>query len=122
MKLTCISILLVCLLAATFGQGLIILSYRINQKYIASTLCVNRNNPAAHCNGHCYLKKQLNNEEQPANPLGTAGKEKMEVQLFFSEGDPFAFYKFVSGLTYNSAAPYFTPQFVLREFLKPPCA
>jgi len=112
---------MVCLLAATFSQGLIILSYRLNRQYIASTLCINRNNPAAHCNGHCYLKKQLTNDDQPVNPLNNAGKTKLDVQLFFAEGDAFAFARFNDASTFNPSNTAFKQQEVLHTFFKPPC-
>jgi len=122
MKLISISILLICLLAATFSQGLVIASYQLNKKYIASTLCINRNNPNAHCNGHCYLCKQLNNESQPASPLNTPGKEKLEVQLFFCEADAFQFIQ-VSNTAINNCLPIpFTAQLVLHKPFRPPCA
>ena len=33
--------------------------WKINQTYIAQKLCVNKANPKMHCNGECYLMKQL---------------------------------------------------------------
>ncbi|GIV33887.1 MAG: hypothetical protein KatS3mg031_1422 [Chitinophagales bacterium] len=40
-------------------KGGIIGYYVLNQNYIATTLCENRLKPELHCNGKCYLKKQL---------------------------------------------------------------
>jgi len=35
------------------------IEYEINKKYIAEVLCKNKDRPEMHCNGKCYLKKQL---------------------------------------------------------------
>ncbi|MHA4895584.1 hypothetical protein ACXZ1K_12595 [Pedobacter sp. PWIIR3] len=36
----------------------------MNQKYIAATLCVNKNKPEMHCNGKCYLMKKLKQAQE----------------------------------------------------------
>ncbi|MFN8323352.1 MAG: hypothetical protein U0T74_11895 [Chitinophagales bacterium] len=38
--------------------------YHLNKAYISQRLCENRNNPKLHCNGHCYLSKQLKKAEE----------------------------------------------------------
>ncbi len=35
------------------------IGYQINKAYIARVLCVNRDKPQLHCDGKCYLDKQL---------------------------------------------------------------
>ncbi len=35
------------------------LEYAINQKHIATELCINHDKPELKCNGHCYLMQQL---------------------------------------------------------------
>jgi len=82
MKFISVTILLICLITATFSQWLLIACFDINETYIAKELCVNKNNPSSHCNGHCYLNKELNNEERSTNPLTNSAKEKFEIQLF----------------------------------------
>ena len=44
-----------------------ILYWKVNQTFIAKTLCVNRNKPQMHCNGKCYLYKQLKKAEEEEN-------------------------------------------------------
>lgn len=46
------------------GRYLIMFEFYLNQEYIAKNLCINRNNPDMHCNGHCQMKKQLSEEER----------------------------------------------------------
>ena len=82
MKFASISILLSCLLTATFSNWLVILSFRANQSYIARTLCINRNNPQMHCNGKCYLCKQLNQNQKQDASGGISVKDRSDMQLF----------------------------------------
>jgi hypothetical protein len=36
----------------------------MNQANISKTLCENRNQPKKHCDGKCYLKKQMTKDEK----------------------------------------------------------
>ncbi|MEO8146871.1 MAG: hypothetical protein ABI723_04490 [Bacteroidia bacterium] len=96
-----------------FSNAFIIAGFEINQKYIAEKLCVNKDKPMMHCNGHCQLKKHLNEEDKnqtsaPANP-----KETFE-SCFCNELKQFRFFDspLLSIVTtfYNSALPSQTVQ------------
>ncbi|WP_166552177.1 hypothetical protein [Cellulophaga sp. BC115SP] len=41
------------------SSPLVYLDYSLRKDYIAKNLCQNRNRPSMHCNGKCYLSKQL---------------------------------------------------------------
>lgn len=45
------------------------IAYRINQDFITSTLCINREVPDSDCHGKCHLKSQLNEENQNSTPI-----------------------------------------------------
>lgn len=36
------------------------INYKVNKDFIAKNLCENRNKPGKHCNGKCYLAKEIN--------------------------------------------------------------
>ena len=58
----------------------VVLYYHINKTYISQKLCVNRSNPKMHCNGKCYLSKQLKKaEEGEQKQSQKILKEKEEV-------------------------------------------
>jgi hypothetical protein len=38
--------------------------FKWNQAYIATTLCENKEKPALKCNGKCYLRKQIEKEQE----------------------------------------------------------
>jgi hypothetical protein len=121
MKLISVTILLICLIAATFSQWLLIACFDLNETYIAKELCVNRNNPSAHCNGHCYLNNQLNNEEKSSNPLNNSLKEKFEIQLFCIEvsNDINAVSSYLTSI-YSDFQDFSQQEFSHRAF-HPPC-
>lgn len=70
MRSVLVPICMLLVLTQTFSKWLVILDYRLNKDFIAKNICVNRARPAMHCNGKCFLKKQLNKTEKddPANP------------------------------------------------------
>ena len=54
--------------------------YHLNKTYITQKLCENRSNPKLHCNGHCYLIKQLKKaEEGEQKQSKNILKEKEEI-------------------------------------------
>ena len=65
--------------------------YELNKSYISSVLCVNRDNPAMHCDGKCFLDKQLKqNQQRQDKDNGTLGN-KIDVLLFCSDEMPVLF-------------------------------
>jgi hypothetical protein len=56
----CISLfLLLALMGSNLSNLLVYAGFEVNQKFIAKKLCVNRERPAMHCNGRCYLVRKL---------------------------------------------------------------
>jgi hypothetical protein len=37
--------------------------FNLNHSFIATSLCVNRDKPMMHCNGKCFLQKQLDQQQ-----------------------------------------------------------
>lgn len=40
-------------------RSFIVLLYEMNKTFITQQYCENKNRPQMHCNGHCFLRKQL---------------------------------------------------------------
>ena len=69
---SCLSIfLLCCLMMTNFSRMFVFSAFEVNQKYIATKLCINRDKPEMHCNGKCYLANKIKQVEE---------KEKKEAQ------------------------------------------
>ena len=47
------------LLASNCSRFFVTAGFGLNQKYIAANLCINKNRPWMHCNGHCYFMKKI---------------------------------------------------------------
>lgn len=47
-----------------FGKIGVFVSFKINQKYIASNICEKKDIPQNTCEGGCFLKKELQKEDQ----------------------------------------------------------
>lgn len=58
--------------------------YIMNYDYIANVLCENKDKPELHCDGTCYLAKQLakESEQNSQNPFSEK-QSKAEIQLVF---------------------------------------
>lgn len=52
--------------------------FTMNRKMIADKVCVNKSNPQLHCNGHCYLVKQLKKAEKNEKQQSQVLKEQDE--------------------------------------------
>lgn len=122
MKLISVSILFICLMAATFSNWVIIAAYDINQKFISNELCENKDKPAMQCNGHCFLNKQLTKEEQPTSPLNTKAGERFEIQLFCVPLPIQNLYKNQTDLSYFTQQQIFSSQQYISCNFRPPQA
>ena len=65
--------------------------YNVNHSYIASALCVNRNKPQMHCDGKCFLKKELNNQQEKESSQRTIHPNS-SITFFCEEISSYHFY------------------------------
>ena len=66
----------------TFNRFVVEADFFLNKSYIAKVLCINKEKPKMHCNGKCYLARQLKKQEKQDQQAPVAKKSKIEVQLF----------------------------------------
>ncbi|RAJ10017.1 hypothetical protein [Arenibacter echinorum] len=65
-----------------------IAEYAVNYDYIVENLCENRATPSLHCDGKCYLAKQLAKESEGSDKNPFEGKRfNLEIQ-YISSFDP----------------------------------
>jgi len=97
--------------------------YHLNKAYITQKLCENKNNPEIHCNGHCYLTKQLKKaEEGEQKQAQKILKEKEEIisnQLKTLPGKYFPSFHSTDFISYTSSIPVSDFR---NELVKPPAA
>jgi len=63
--------------AILLAPTLIIADFYINQDSIIAEKCINKDKPELHCNGQCYLKKELNFQKNIS-----ADQENTELKTF----------------------------------------
>lgn len=68
------------LLLQTFYASSIVTFYYANKNYVAAALCENKDKPQLHCQGKCFLKKELKNAEGESHK-SKKGAEQQEVVL-----------------------------------------
>ncbi|MFN6945138.1 MAG: hypothetical protein ACK4ND_09340 [Cytophagaceae bacterium] len=82
-------LLLFVILAQALSKVGLVAYYNINKEYIAETLCENKAKPELDCEGKCYLKKQLEEDEKHQSESKNT-TEKSTFNIFINECDPFA--------------------------------
>lgn len=99
----------------------IVLYYQLNKAYISQKLCENRKNPNMHCNGKCYLGKQLKKaEEGEKKGASNILKEKDEI---ISDPKALNTVSYFPSLNSREFISYSYPQAISdyrNELIKPP--
>ncbi|MGV3585561.1 MAG: hypothetical protein ACO1OF_01060 [Adhaeribacter sp.] len=85
MKSSVAILLLFVMLMQILSRVFIVLDYQLNKDYIAEFLCINKSKPELHCEGHCYLQKNLEKAAEPENK-STQLTLKIDFPLFLQPG------------------------------------
>lgn len=109
------------ILAQSISRTVIAINFNIHQKEI-SQKCENKNKPMMHCNGHCQLKKELDNQEKKEQntPLGSV-KDKTELLYFYETTNLNIFSLSEITNRYFSFAQQATVDFANSVFHPPSC-
>jgi hypothetical protein len=97
-------------------------SFKVNQEFIAKTLCINRDKPEMQCKGKCHLTKKIaeDKEESPQKiPLSQPDEQKQV--LAFNEILHFEI-KFTKPVPakLRLTEKFFTPQVCVTDIFQPP--
>ena len=74
--------MMLAIVATTLNKLIVVLDFQLNKNYIASALCVNRDKPRNCCHGKCFLKKQLQKEDDQGKSGIPVSKDKSDVSLY----------------------------------------
>ncbi|MCJ8152501.1 hypothetical protein MKJ01_01850 [Chryseobacterium sp. SSA4.19] len=62
-----------------------LVEYAVNYQYISEVLCINKSNPEFHCNGKCYLSKQVaktnDTESSPLHKIKNSGQTLLDIYI-----------------------------------------
>lgn len=111
-------------LIMSFSKNIVILNFFVNRGAIAEKYCVNKYKPSLHCNGHCFLMKQIKKEQQRETKDMGDQMSKLEIVSFknyFPELKPELYEVVVKSTTSNYYNCAYTKDISLLVF-KPPRA
>ena len=115
-----LSVIILCQTLVSVG---FVIYYQVNKAYITQQLCENRSNPQLHCNGHCYLSKQLKKaEEGEQKQMPNILKEKEEIVTSTPDDLPARYYPafVVTVLSVSIETPHTISP--VNTLIKPPVA
>ncbi len=75
--------LILCLVFQTFSKTTLIAAYVFNKQLIVDVFCVNKEKVEMHCEGSCFMNKQLEQDDSKELPAPDTSRDQ-EVHLFFS--------------------------------------
>ena len=98
MKIWFSTITVILFLSSIFQPVLPIYDYFLNYDYIVNVLCVNKDKPEMHCDGKCYLKKEISksNNFNNSSKKALANYQFKPVPVYFettSEFNPSCFHE-----------------------------
>jgi hypothetical protein len=115
-----VALMLICMMiSANFTRLFIYAGFELNQKYIATKLCENRNKPWLNCKGRCYLMKKVKQAEEKER----SAERQIEKSLFQDACFPVSFtFKFHAQLLQQLPERYqiMQPRQVSQSLLRPP--
>ncbi len=85
-------LLIVSMLSVNFSRSFVYAGFKINQNYIASKLCENRNKPWLHCNGKCYLMKKIKQAEEKQNSTERENQKNLFQEAYCNTTTKVKFY------------------------------
>lgn len=106
-------------LTANFSQVFVQAGFELNEHYIVSKLCINRDKPQMHCNGKCYLMRKLKQAEQKEKSRERETQRSMHQLGVVVEKLSFNPYLTLVMQEYKEELPFRLPAYA-AEIFQPP--
>ena len=106
-------------LTANFSQVFVRAGFELNENYIVSKLCINRDKPQMHCNGKCYLMRKLKQAEQKEKNKEHENQRSMYQIGVVVEKLSFNPYMIRVEKVYQSELPFRLPAYAADIFQPP---
>jgi hypothetical protein len=87
--------LLICIVGSNFSRFFIYAGFELNKKYIATTLCENRDKPWLHCNGKCYFMKKIKQAEDRDKSEERQSQKNHIQETFFESASNIKFHTYL---------------------------
>ncbi|MBO9595414.1 MAG: hypothetical protein J7599_21105 [Niabella sp.] len=103
----------------TFSKTIMMIDYRVNQQAYAKN-CVNKFRPKMHCNGHCQLMKQMEEDEKKSqqnperkmefkNEITLSSKSFFPELTFITHSQPSVYAHIIIGMEIKRPRSVFHP-------------
>jgi hypothetical protein len=66
-------------LLQTFSREVLVVDFTLHRAIITARFCVNKTRPQLHCDGQCYIAKQLKKQEDRESKSASPLKERLEM-------------------------------------------
>lgn len=110
-------------MAVHFSRFFVFAGFELNKKYIATTLCENRDKPWLHCNGKCYFVKKIKQaQENERKEAARDNFSRLEIS-FFQEPFELAFVEPVASQNNKALFPCYSYQYTshyIDAIFRPP--
>jgi len=95
--------------------------FNFNHDYIASVLCENRDKPQMHCDGKCYLKKEMNHQQEQQSNSQKTSQQNFSLSLFWEEASSYHFFHPQLHSLFAGGKIFSSPGFVTTNERPPTC-
>lgn len=112
-------LLMFTLLTANFTQLFVYAGFELNQKYIAATLCENKDKPQLHCEGKCYLSKKLKQAEEKEKRGERESQKNLLQEAFIAQKTTFVFQVQLISILNSTQRSFYVPQHTSAIFHPP---
>ncbi len=92
MKRITAMLLLIALLTANYSYFFVYAGFELNKKYIATTLCENRDKPQLHCEGKCYFMKKIKQAVEKEKSAERQAQKNLFQEVFYATESTQVFY------------------------------
>jgi hypothetical protein len=105
--------LILCLVIQTFTSVSFLTFYQFNRNFITEAFCVNKDKPALHCEGKCFINKQLTKDKE-AQEHSSNSIETSAYHLFMPPSVTFYLDRLLPG--FEAPVAFYSKHLLLSPF------
>lgn len=111
--------LIIVLISSHFSRFFIYAGFELNKKYIASTLCENRDKPWLQCEGNCYFMKKIKQAKEDQKNQQKQLQQNLTQEMFVSNLTTIQFHQCLLQVI---STPYTTKKTIIptKGLFRPP--
>lgn len=108
------------LLPSLFLKSFVLLDFKIHQKEISQTMCIQKDSKVNTCNGKCHLAKLLKKSEEGESETPAPQRELNEAPMFYNSVEAFDLVVSELESVLNPTEPSLNDISAIRSIFHPP--